>query len=66
MAYDWVKLKYDEHPNKLLCERCGEEVIAPENCRMDTWLEMTKGFSRVHKKCVDSSKQSLTKGDENG
>lgn len=54
MKPSWVVLKYDEQPNRMLCERCKESVVTPMPCRLDTASEIFKAFLKVHKKCKES------------
>lgn len=51
--YDWIVLKYDVTPNQWICERCGEKITSPAPCKIDTAIEMSKGFLKVHKKCKE-------------
>ena len=49
--YDWIVIKYDEIPNKIICERCGAEAISPTPCRITDAISMWDAFKDNHKKC---------------
>lgn len=51
--HEWIFLKYDVQPNLMICERCGEKVLAPMPCKISTAIEMFKGFAKAHKKCKE-------------
>ena len=53
--YDWIVLELGE-PNLFVCQRCKEKVTCPDKCRLDTWSEMSRGFTKVHKKCKAGDK----------
>ena len=36
------------------CKHCNERVAQPLPMKVDTWLEMSRGFTKAHRKCTPS------------
>lgn len=44
----------DEPRAHLLCKRCGDRAVQSFPIRVDTWLAMSRAFTKLHAKCKDS------------
>ena len=50
--YEWIVLKIDEKPNKMICQRCSAEAVSPTPCRLEDAGEIFKTFIKIHNRCV--------------
>jgi hypothetical protein len=52
--YNWIVVKYDVEPNKLVCERCGKtKDLPPSPFRSSEFLAIGKEFEDIHKNCKE-------------
>jgi len=52
ISYDWIVLKYDVAPNRLICERCGREQVLPEGSMPSRiFVAIGDAFTVIHKRC---------------
>lgn len=51
MKAEWVIIKYDEKPNKIVCLRCGYSIIAPWPCSINDACRAADAFVEQHKNC---------------
>jgi len=49
--YKWIVLKFDEKPNRMICQRCGASATAPMPCRLEDAEKLMHTFTEIHKKC---------------
>ena len=64
---DWVKLKYDVSPNKLICERCGHTrempTVTGRSLYLDEFAALLNAFGRMHWNCEREETHEKSKDD---
>jgi hypothetical protein len=56
--YDWIVLKYDVHPNLLICERCNKNFTMPsEPISFGMIMAIMNTFAKEHKRCKTSEQK---------